>query len=141
MNNDGETNFQENEWSWNKAANMLYLEMPAGVGYSYADPGVSTDTNDTLTSEDNLRAFLDWFKKFPEFQKHDLFISGESYAGVYVPYMAWQMLKHNNMTTDGGFKFNVKGMIIGNGVTNWEWDGDTAYLDGAFPRSLAPINF
>lgn len=37
VNNDGKNNFVPNEWSWNKRANMLYLEMPGGVGYSYVD--------------------------------------------------------------------------------------------------------
>ena len=71
-----------------------------------------------------MRAFLQWFTKYPEFKKNDLYISGESYAGVYVPYMAWQMDKHNNATAEGDFKFNLKGILVGNGVTNWKFDGD-----------------
>jgi carboxypeptidase C (cathepsin A) len=31
---DGATNFTYNEWSWNNNANMIYIEAPAGVGYS-----------------------------------------------------------------------------------------------------------
>lgn len=30
----GTNTFHENEWSWNKEANMLYIESPGGVGYS-----------------------------------------------------------------------------------------------------------
>jgi len=26
-----------NEYSWNKEASVLYIEQPAGVGYSYCD--------------------------------------------------------------------------------------------------------
>lgn len=36
MDSDGATLY-ENPLSWNKIANMLYLESPAGVGYSYSD--------------------------------------------------------------------------------------------------------
>ena len=32
---DGDTYFSFNEWSWNKEANMIYVESPAGIGYSY----------------------------------------------------------------------------------------------------------
>ena len=38
---------------------------------------------------DNLIAVLAWFEKFPEFKGNDLYISGESYAGIYVPYLSW----------------------------------------------------
>jgi carboxypeptidase C (cathepsin A) len=31
---DEATTFVKNEYSWNKQANMIYIEAPAGVGYS-----------------------------------------------------------------------------------------------------------
>lgn len=34
---NGKTTFRKNEFSWNKEANILYIEQPAGVGYSYCD--------------------------------------------------------------------------------------------------------
>jgi len=37
-------------------------------------------------AEENLVSLLNWYKKFPEFKTNDLYISGESYAGIYVPY-------------------------------------------------------
>lgn len=50
------------------------------------------------------------------------------------------MDKHNNATAEGDFKFNLKGFIVGNGVTNWKWDGDQAYIMGGFPRGLSSID-
>ena len=32
---DGERTFHENAFSWNKEANVLYIESPVAVGYSY----------------------------------------------------------------------------------------------------------
>ena len=47
MNDDGATLY-ENEFSWNKIANVLYLESPAGVGYSYSDDKVYKTDDDQV---------------------------------------------------------------------------------------------
>jgi serine carboxypeptidase-like clade 2 len=136
--NDGTTNFVENEWTWNSEANMLYIEQPAGVGFSYCD-GVENCTFDDHTSgEDNLTAILAWFEKFPEFKSNELYISGESYAGIYVPYLTYFIDQHNTQyaSDDTVFKPNLKGFMVGNGVTNWDYDTTNAYVDMAFWHSL-----
>ena len=128
---EDETNyFHYNNYSWNLEANMLYIEMPAGVGYSYCGESKCT-FNDNTTGVQNLNAILNFFKLFPEYQQHDLFVSGESYAGVYVPYVVALMDEYNQNVTESGkeeFQFNLKGFMVGNGVTNWKYDGDTNYL-------------
>ncbi|WRX23905.1 Peptidase S10 [Theobroma cacao] len=72
----------KNEYSWNKEANMLYLESPAGVGFSYsANKSFYTSVNDEMTARDNLAFLEKWLAKFPEYKNRDLFITGESYGG------------------------------------------------------------
>lgn len=51
--------------------------------------------NDNNVAVDNLAAVLGWYEKFPEFKTNDLYISGESYAGIYVPYLVNQIHNHN----------------------------------------------
>jgi carboxypeptidase C (cathepsin A) len=75
----------ENPYSWNKRANMLYVESPAGVGYSFSDFKDDYKTGDAETALDNyllIRQFLD---RFPERQSNDFYISSESYGGHYMP--------------------------------------------------------
>ncbi|XP_058102978.1 serine carboxypeptidase-like 45 [Magnolia sinica] len=109
----------KNEHSWNKEANMLYLETPAGVGFSY-----STDTNfyvgvdDKITARDNLVFLQRWFVKFPQYRGRDLFITGESYAGHYVPQLAQLMIQFNKKQK----LFNLKGIAIGNPVLEFSTD-------------------
>jgi len=43
--------------------------------------------NDDNSASDNLHTVLGWYEMFPEFKTNDLYISGESYAGIYVPYL------------------------------------------------------
>jgi len=42
-------------------------------------------------SEDALEALKQWYVKFPEYLPNQLFVSGESYGGIYVPYLTWQI--------------------------------------------------
>jgi len=67
---------------------------------------------------------------------NDLYISGESYAGIYVPYLAWQVHQHNEQSaTNPSIQFmNLKGFLVGNGCTDWEVDTNPALPDtlGAF---------
>jgi carboxypeptidase C (cathepsin A) len=40
-------------------------------------------------SKDAFAAIMNWYKSFPEYLRNDLYIAGESYAGIYVPYLSW----------------------------------------------------
>ncbi|XP_075133495.1 lysosomal protective protein-like [Leptodactylus fuscus] len=107
---DGST-LKTNQYSWNKLANVLYLESPAGAGFSYSDDK-QIITGDTETAKDNYMALKDFFRLFPEFAKNDFYITGESYGGFYVPALAVEVSK------DSGI--NLKGLAIGNGITDYK---------------------
>ena len=79
---DGETIYL-NPNSWNTVANMLYLEAPVGVGFSYSPDKADYTNNDNQTALDNYQALLNFFTLFPEYQSHEFFITGESYGGIY----------------------------------------------------------
>jgi carboxypeptidase C (cathepsin A) len=97
---DNTTEFVANPYSWNKNATVLYMEHPAGVGYSYCNGTEDCTTDDMKDSEDNLAMIKGFFDKYPEYKNHDLWLSGESYAGIYVPYMMWQIdMWNKNETT------------------------------------------
>ncbi|CAI0411493.1 unnamed protein product [Linum tenue] len=97
-----------NEYSWNREANMLYLESPAGVGFSYsANTSFYKLVNDSITAKDNLAFLQRWLLKFPEYKTRDLFITGESYAGHYVPQLA-------QLIVESRANLSFKGIVIGN---------------------------
>ncbi|KAJ6352634.1 hypothetical protein OIU76_001797 [Salix suchowensis] len=111
--------------SWNRASNLLFVESPAGVGWSYSNTTSDYTTGDAKTAKDMHTFFLKWYEKFPEFKSRELFLTGESYAGHYIPQLAEVLLDHNAQSTD--FKFNIKGVAIGNPLLRLDRDVPATY--------------
>lgn len=112
VNSDGKTLF-ENDYSWNKVANMLFLESPAGVGFSYSNTSSDYDiTGDKSSAKDAYTFLINWLERFPHYKNRDFYITGESYGGHYVPQLAYTILAHNNKSNRPFI--NLKGIAIGN---------------------------
>lgn len=80
-----------NPYSWNQYANIIYIEAPAGVGFSYSDnPADYFLVNDTRTATDNYAAILAFMVKYPQYNTSDFYVTGESYGGHYVPMCKYQ---------------------------------------------------
>ena len=91
-------------YSWNAIANVLYLESPINVGFSYNTTRLAKSDiyNDIATVDAKYNALIDFFKKFPNLKKHKFYITGESYAGIYIPLLTRQILEHSQ---ENGFNF------------------------------------
>ncbi|XP_057982233.1 serine carboxypeptidase-like 45 [Malania oleifera] len=108
-----------NCYSWNKEANMLYLESPAGVGFSYsANLSFYSSVNDNTTAQDNYIFLMRWLDKFSDYKNRNLFIAGESYAGHYVPQLAQLIVNHGSID----MKLNLKGIALGNPLLEFNSD-------------------
>lgn len=93
------------------------------------------------SSDDAFTALQSFFKGFPEMVKNDLFISGESYAGIYVPYLAWQLHQHNlqaQWSNGTQTLYAFKGIMVGNGATDWDIDINPAFPEVVFNFNLVP---
>ncbi|XP_078481247.1 uncharacterized protein LOC100177074 [Ciona intestinalis] len=104
-----------NKYSWNKIANMIFLESPAGVGFSKSNIAQDYVTGDEQTASDSLEFLLNFFKLFPQFKDNEFWITGESYAGHYIPTLTAKIVEHNSKTAEN--KINLKGLMIGNPLT------------------------
>ncbi|KAG7533142.1 Alpha/Beta hydrolase fold [Arabidopsis thaliana x Arabidopsis arenosa] len=114
-----------NSMSWNKASNLLFVESPAGVGWSYSNRSSDYNVGDESSASDMLVFLLRWFDKFPDLKSRDLFLTGESYAGHYIPQLADAILDYNSRSS--GFKFNIKGIAIGNPLLKLDRDIPAAF--------------
>uniref|UniRef100_A0A453CGW1 Carboxypeptidase n=1 Tax=Aegilops tauschii subsp. strangulata TaxID=200361 RepID=A0A453CGW1_AEGTS len=106
----------------NGAVNLLFLEAPVGVGFSYTNKTADLGRlGDRVTAQDSYTFLLNWLAKFPEFKGRDFYIAGESYAGHYVPQLA-DLIYEGNKAAGRGSIINLKGFMIGNAVLNDETD-------------------
>ena len=102
---------KDNPYSWTTSANVLFLEQPAGVGFSYAVNGTMA-SDDFIQSQNSYGFLLNFFKAFPEFSKQPFYVTGESYAGIYVPTLALRIIDGN----DAGMPhINLQGIAVGDG--------------------------
>ncbi|KAK5076238.1 hypothetical protein LTS08_006865 [Lithohypha guttulata] len=92
-----------NSYSWSNLTNMLWVEQPVGVGYSQGNPNITNEVELGLQ-------FTGFYKQFVDaFQVHGskVYLTGESYAGMYVPYIADAFITAND--TD---YYNLSGIAI-----------------------------
>ncbi|KAJ3683832.1 hypothetical protein LUZ60_014059 [Juncus effusus] len=123
---DGKTLYQ-NPFAWNKVANTLFLESPAGVGFSYSNTTEDYELfGDKKTASDTLIFLVNWLERFPEYKRRDFYLAGESYAGHYVPQLADAILAYNKKA-QGETTINLKGIMIGNAVINDATDSAGMY--------------
>ncbi|CAD8074342.1 unnamed protein product [Paramecium sonneborni] len=104
---------KENPYSLHKLGNVLYLDIPAGVGYSelHDDQYQWSDTNTGLHSYETIKT---WLNAFQNYKGREIWISGVSYSGMYIPCTAEVIIKNNLQFPDD--QINLKGIMIGNGV-------------------------
>jgi serine carboxypeptidase-like clade 1 len=117
--------FALNNYTWTRLANVVFVEDPPGVGFSYRDDGNYT-ISDSLNAENNHAALVDLLtNKFPEYAGNEFYVAGESYGGIYVPTLAHLVLTK-------GFVQNFTGIIVGNGVTSATYDDNFYWSDAVF---------
>jgi cathepsin A (carboxypeptidase C) len=104
-----------NPHSWNNVANVIYIDQPAGVGFSYTNNTSGYDFNETMVANDMYKFVQSFLKAYPQYLNNDFFVYGESYGGHFAPATAHRIWQGNN--NNEGTKVNLKGLSVGNGMT------------------------
>lgn len=132
-------NIEINPYSWHKTpAYVLYVDQPVGTGLSFTKLGnyckndLQIDIDFHLFLENFMLVYKDFFLKSEKEKvtsddgkeveqytmKRQMYFSGESHAGHYIPSMMDYILKKNDETKSKNMplvKFDLKGGAIGNG--------------------------
>lgn len=106
-----------NPYAWNNIANMVFIEAPVGVGFSYSDEPDGDDytMGDEETAQDNYEMIQGFLTRFPHLKTNSLYITSESYGGHYMPTLAKEIVDRNTAGKDE--LLNFKGFFLGNPAT------------------------
>ncbi|XP_076472382.1 putative serine carboxypeptidase CPVL [Babylonia areolata] len=99
--------------TWNEKYSLLYVDNPVGTGFSFSDDdGYARNEEDVAR---NLYSLLEqFFQIYTEFQTNPFYVTGESYAGKYVPAISYKI--HMENQGQPKVRINFKGMAIGDGL-------------------------
>jgi len=114
--NETSGNLYSNPYSWNNVANVIYIDQPAGVGFSYTESSNGYDFNETMVANDMYTFLTMFFTQFPQYAANDFFIYGESYGGHFAPATAHRVYEGNK--AGGKPHINLKGLSVGNGLVD-----------------------
>ncbi len=115
-----------NPYSWNQNANLLFVDQPVGTGYS---KGSEMEKDEVGLGADFYTFLVEFFETYPTLKKRPLFITGESYAGHYIPVIATEIVKQRNP------EINLVGVAIGNGWVD-PFNQVLAYPEFAYKNGL-----
>ncbi|KAL4559647.1 hypothetical protein LXL04_031790 [Taraxacum kok-saghyz] len=105
-----------NPHSWTKAANIIFLDQPAGTGFSYAKNPEAYITNDTFATKHAYHFLKKWLVDHPKFLNNPFYVGADSYAGIIAPIIVHEI--YNGNEVGEGPHVNIKGYVSGNPGTD-----------------------
>lgn len=95
----------KNNYNWNNLTNVVWVEQPAGTGFSNKGSTPAAQNEDQVAAQ--FSGFWENFVETFGLQHKKIYITGESYAGFYVPYIADHFISQNNTAV-----YDVHGIMI-----------------------------
>eukprot|EP00891_Asterochloris_glomerata_P003274 jgi/Astpho2/3274/fgenesh1_pm.00053_%23_4_t len=124
---------EPNPGSWANSHGLLVIDQPIGTGFSTAGSRGAIPTDEMEIAADIYEALQGFFQRHSHLQARPLFITGESYAGKYVPSINVTTMQQGALKL-GRPRFTLRGLAIGNGMTDPQLQvlthADTAHFLG-----------
>ncbi|KAL7199545.1 hypothetical protein ACSBR2_021771 [Camellia fascicularis] len=106
-----------------KTASMIFLDAPVGTGFSYARTPGGWPTSDTKSAEQSYQFLRKWLLEHRQFLSVQLFVGGDSYAGITVPLITKKIIDGNKEKAEP--YMNIKGYLVGCPGTDSVIDGNS----------------
>ncbi|OMJ89399.1 hypothetical protein SteCoe_8506 [Stentor coeruleus] len=134
IDDNAQPHFNNNTWA--KHYHLISVDYPYGAGFSYAT-NPSDYKNSTAGASSYLYTFLQILaKKYPNWFNRDFYIFGESYAGHWVPGIAYKILTENQSAkVTGVIPLPLKGIAMGDPMCDALYQTQN-YGDVAFDLGL-----
>lgn len=106
-----------NPHSWNNNASVLFIDQPAGTGFSSVTKGAPYPSTDEEAAVDLAFFFNTFFAQiFPDRAKLPLHIAGESYGGHYVPTFVDHVLADRARNSRDAYNGDISSIILINAI-------------------------
>ncbi|RPD60985.1 alpha/beta-hydrolase [Lentinus tigrinus ALCF2SS1-7] len=103
----------QNNYTWANLVDYFWIDQPIGVGWSTADEDGNVRDEDEV-GRDFMGFLKNLVKVFPSLKTRPLYLTGESYAGTYIPYIMKTYFGMENPPV------TIAAFAIGNGVLGSE---------------------
>uniref|UniRef100_A0A0C9RTJ1 Carboxypeptidase n=1 Tax=Wollemia nobilis TaxID=56998 RepID=A0A0C9RTJ1_9CONI len=110
---------RKNAGSWNRIFGLLIVDNPIGSGFSVAPSEQDIPTNEEEVAKDLFSALQAFYSLNPQFRSRPFYVTGESYAGKYVPALSYYMVSQlDKAGSDRALR--IDGLAIVSGLTHPE---------------------
>ncbi|KAK7018143.1 SET domain-containing protein [Favolaschia claudopus] len=99
---------------WTEHYNLLALDHPVGVGFSYGRM-VNNSRDAAIDTYDFLQKF---FRLYPHLSQNKFVLSGGSYGGTYVPHIATVIHEQNLALAAGARHINLESLMLSNPMSD-----------------------
>ncbi len=102
-----------NPFAWNQLYDVVFVDQPVGTMYASVKDQAHYCRNETCVARGFYTFLRGFVELYPEYRGVPLFLTGESYAGHYIPAITAYLARSANRDV-----INLKASAIGNGMTD-----------------------